>query len=173
MKALVILAVVIGASAAAHADEPLQADDRGRLGVQLGGSNMLLIDARFRLVPGLFAEAGFLMCCAPGPLHFTAGLVGELPVSPHVSLYAAGGASAQLLFAIDACPDDAPMSCTDLDDAYFLHGRAGVSFGFGKHRVGLDVGVWRGVAHTHGNGEIRQRADFLIPMAGFSYLVAM
>ncbi len=172
LKLAIALLISLGlpASAAADPDRVPQRDDKIQFGWALGGPSYAEVLMRARLLPGLYAEAGLNPFFEPIMMG-SAGLVGAVPVSSRVSLYAGASLGGVAMFAIDACPPDA-VDCVDTDAGYFGSARVGVSIGFGRRtRIGLDVGAWRGESGAWGNHGLAGTRRFTIPMIGVSWLV--
>jgi hypothetical protein len=156
--------------ASAAADPVRQRDDKVEWGAEIGGPNYVEVLIRVRVLPGLYGELGLNPFFEPLMMG-SAGLVGALPVSPRVSLFAGASVGGVAMFAIDGCPEDA-VDCVDTDAAYLGSARVGISVAFGHHtRIGLDVGAWRGEAGAWGNHGLAGTREFTMPMIGVSWMV--
>lgn len=107
--------------------------------------------------------------------NVSAGLLGELPTSSGFTPYLGAGVGA----GIAAGPGTQEPCGKPIDECPYVDSHADVSFWYARvglakyflstyptHRIGLDVGFWRGILRE---GPPDRSRTFLWPMAGISY----
>lgn len=178
-----LLALIAFGAIAFGAPRPSRADSavteaRHRIGFQLGGTNVLQIVYRLRIVDLLSVEAGGFML-PYAPVLGSIGLVAHTRVHYDTMLYVGAGLGMIVAASEYTCDLATEPSCTDRTDTAFVSARVGLSIDLGDDddprpaRLGIDVGFWRGRHRTQGDGQLMEQTSFTLPMAGLSYLKAL
>jgi hypothetical protein len=146
-------------------------------GVQLGGSGYAQVSFRWAFVKYLHLELGALLIGPELVANGSAGLVAELPFQNGWAPYIGGGGGGSLLAGPgqqEECgkPKEECPVLHDHASTEFWYARAGLARYFtwvNQHRIGVDVGFWRGIWRE---GPPERHGSFLWPMAGLSYHAA-
>jgi hypothetical protein len=169
--------VAIPAAGAARAPE-----GRHQLGLQVGGSGVVQVAYRLRVVGPLHLDVGALGL-PHSPFHATIGVLAAIPVSDRWRPYLGIGAGHAGLLGRSypaGCMPDAPgcEATETFDYINYFSGRVGVGYALGadrRHTLGIDIGAWYGW-----RGESREAPDgstsrtsrrFVWPMGGVSYFI--
>jgi hypothetical protein len=166
----------------AHRPGPALGERRHHVGGQIGGTGIIQIIYRLRVLGPIYLEGGGM-----GVTHganFSTGIVIGASIADRWFPYVGFGGGVMFSgYPTPKTPCDSTMgTCPDkyADDLSYLHARVGLGFGFGATRrqmISLDVGGWYGTHRESWNDTTvpvtRVSETIAMPMAGLSYFYAI